>query len=608
MKELLFLFVVGSDLQHNRSFRPVGGLNRKVACELDVKPFTDVQLRKLGQHKKDFLWLGSPWMCGKRRRHYQSFHRNGVKISVHNFVYVLAEEDKQLVAYLDDMYEDSRGNKMVVVQWLHKIDEVGIALPHNYIDREIFFSLCLQDLSVECIDGLATVLSPQHYEKFLNVAAQNQLEPFVCHKQCDVDDIKPFDITQVKGYWNQEIFKYVSTASLLNCWPSTDGLEVERHLSDAVGIRPKKRLRRLRDCEHDPDSAKKQETKDACLDVQDLRVGFEIGSLKEQCSTASLCGKEAIKQKHPQYLTIGSQVEVLSQDSGIRGCWFRAQIIKRHKDRVKVRYQDIKDAADEANNLEEWILESRVAVPDEFCLRVHGRTTVRPSPPSNKSRFSWVVEIGTVVDAWWHDGWWEGIVVKKTSKDMLHLYFPGEKRESIFSSNDLRRSQEWLGNGWRNIEKRPELVTLIFSGLELKRSMPKLCDGKLDQGAVCSNRVQKDCLPVKDDSRSSNILVHSREDKVKELEVVRDLSKDVLLSQLRWKSSRKRGRGRNSAQKVLYSVSENKSSPEAQRMPTCENFFIPSSLKTDHDNCKYIENPMFSSSVVPSLTSLVMSR
>lgn len=407
---------------------------------------------------------------------------------VHDFVYVLAEEDKRLVAYLDDMYEDSKGNKVVVVRWFHKIDEVGIALPQNYNGREILFSLCLQDLNIECIDGLASVLSPQHYEKFLREATHSQLEPFVCHRQFDNDDVKPFDITQLKGYAEQEILKYMFTTSpsitFMKSQPDNDGLKVEVNCTDAVELRPKKRLRHSKEFEMYLPPANNPEASDACLEVPDS-IGCSIISKgrsqmclpKEGCSAVSSTTKEEVTQKHQQPLTIGAQVEVLSQDSGIRGCWFRALIIKKYKDKVKVQYKDIKDAADEVNNLEvkilihcfcyyfflfycmlseirnmlcklgfthvmiclvtdvilnflilkEWILASRIAIPDKWSLRSCGRTTIRPAPLFGKDSVAWVVKNGSVVDVWWHDCWWEGIVIQKESEDKIHVYFPGLK-------------------------------------------------------------------------------------------------------------------------------------------------------------------------------------
>jgi len=75
--------------------------------------------------------------------------------------------------------------------------------------------------------------------------------------------------------------------------------------------------------------------------------------------------------------------------------------------------------------VKEWVLASRIAVPDNLGLRMRGRTMVRPAPPSNKRELSWVGDVGFVVDAWWHDGWWEGIVVQKDSESNCHVYFPG---------------------------------------------------------------------------------------------------------------------------------------------------------------------------------------
>lgn len=80
--------------------------------------------------------------------------------------------------------------------------------------------------------------------------------------------------------------------------------------------------------------------------------------------------------------------------------------------------------------IQEWILASRVAALDQLGLRMGGRTVVRPFPPSNSNQSSGIFKVGTVVDAWWHDGWWEGVVVQKESDDSFHVYLPGTKKVS----------------------------------------------------------------------------------------------------------------------------------------------------------------------------------
>ncbi|KAL2546391.1 agenet domain-containing protein/bromo-adjacent-like proteiny (BAH) domain-containing protein [Forsythia ovata] len=588
------------DVSQHRVFEQFGGyMESKGAHKLDADIIKDVQMQKPGLYPMEFMWLGSSWTCQKRRKHYLSFCRNGVKISVHDFVYVLAEEDKRLVAYLDDMYEDSRGNKMVVVRWFHKIDEVGFDLPHNYNDREIFFSLCLQDLSIECIDGLATVLSLEHYEKVLNEASTFLSVPFVCYRQFHNDDIKPFDITLVKGYWKQEILRNMSSSSPFGT--SDDNIKVEGTPIDMVGSRPKKRLRRSNECEIYLQPAEKREAVAAA--PEDGNGGF-ISS--EGCPSVSLSGKDPKMLMRMQCLTIGSQVEVLSQDSGIRGCWFRALIIKRHKDKVKVQYRDIKDATNDAKNLEEWILASRLAVPDDLGIRIRGRTIIRPVPLSNKVRVSLVVNVGSIVDAWWHDGWWEGIVVNKKIEDKLHVYFPGEKREMIFSPDDLRHSQEWTENGWKDIKERPGVVP-ILSGLGRKPHVETSSD-VIPDAAPYVNRdlvdtIHSDALAIQNLVGCDGSMFSS--DEKKPNQVARDLSKDGLLTQIRWMSYGKRRHGRSPVHKLHYSVN---SSGKYSAVGTLKRFFAPSSLKVDPDNCKYANDTLFSSSVASPVTNLVMSR
>ncbi|KAK6921758.1 hypothetical protein RJ641_012265 [Dillenia turbinata] len=556
----------------------------------NTRALKENHLRKLGHSTKEFLWLGSSWTCRKRRKHYESFQRNGIKISVHDFVFVLAEEDKRLVAYLEDMYEDSRGNRMVVVHWFHKIDEVGITLPHNYNDREIFFSLCLQDLSIECIDGLATVLSPQHYEKFVREAVHTQLEPFVCHRQFDCDEVKPFNLTQVKGYWKQEILRYMYASSpsrgTVKSQMSDTSLKVEDTDYDGFEFRPTKRHRWSKDGDVS-DVRVNSSNKREATNMVDVEV--RVCSLKEGYSPASLSGKVAINSSSPQLLAVGSQVEVLSQDCGMIGCWLRAS---------------------------EWVMRSRIALPDELGLRFSGRTTIRPPPDSNNNRDLRIIGIGSIVDAWWFDGWWEGIVIKIESDERYHVFFPGEKRESIFGRGDLRHSQEWVGNKWMPIKERADVVSLLLgrttNQVEGESRNTDVTGSSVYGACVCEGTEnvtnQELNLVMKDASGCSISQSDSGDDKARGSKIVPDLLNDDRLTKLKWKSRKRRHWNSSSAEKPSHSGESGEIFPEVESH-SFEGFVIPESLKVDHENCKSVGESLFGgSSVVPSLSSLVMSR
>ncbi|XP_043716387.1 uncharacterized protein LOC122664576 isoform X2 [Telopea speciosissima] len=616
---------------HQSSQSADGSLESEDGRVSDRPSFKNLHVQELGHRPKGFSWLGSSWTCKKRRRHYQSFSRNGVTVYVHDFVYIMAEENKRLVAYLEDLYEDTKGNKMVVVRWFHKIDEVGNVSPADFNDREIFFSLCLQDLSVECIDGLATILSAQHFEKFQNEAKHTRLEPFVCHRMVDKDDVKPFDITRVQGYWKQEILRYMYTTSQhrtnVKHGNVDGGLEVEGNGDDTLSrTRPKKRHRASIDEVDHHQFQFRKDVKDAvCGDIhkssENLVIGHgsaDISAPKEGGSDADLSIKEADQQRSHLHLAVGSRVEVFSQDSGIRGCWFRALVLKKRKEKLKVQYQDIRDAADEANYLEEWVLASKVLVPDYLGLRLRGRTAVRPCPPSNKGQVSWSIDAGTVVDAWWCDGWWEGIVVQKESEDRIHVFFPGERQKKIFGHGDLRHSQDWVVNKWKYIKGSPDIASSVLSGLENSRNVGNAGN----KANVCNVLPKKgnDVYDLSGVTKDLDVLLNKeapcfepRDDGKKDADLLPNLVKDDLLAQLRWKSSRKRRRTRESIprrgsldSKHHIDGSSSSSSLENIESPPCERFLNPKSLKLDHENCKYVGDAILNASV--PFASLVMSR
>ncbi|XP_051145890.1 uncharacterized protein LOC127261647 [Andrographis paniculata] len=579
---------------------PSNGSPGQVGDEMDGKLGTNVI--KTDEHRKGIKWLGSQWTCRKRRRHYQSFCRNGAVISAHDFVYVLAEEGKRLVAYLDDLYEDIRGNKMVVVRWFHKLDEVGFILPHNYNDREIFFSLCLQDLSIECIDGLATVLSPEHFEKFYDEATSMGLIPFMCCKQFDNDDAYPFDITRIKGYWNQEIFRKKFSSVV-----ASEEHQKSKSSDEAIWVRPHKKIRWSKECDFKSHHKKtySENSLQACRgSFSQSKGGFKFGSLKDSPEESPPIQDNVPKPLQPEpvqpvpYLCIGSQIEVLSQDSGIRGCWFKASIIKKHRDKLKIRYLDLKDALDDSKGLEEWILASRIATPDTLGIRLPRRTMIRPAPINVVSSS---LKVGCIIDAYWNDGWWEGIVVSVELDNRMKVYLPGEKQELVFCSNNLRHSKEWFDNKWHDLKERLDVVSSIY-------------DKKItsNPGENCGQIAQrKPDVPNPHRLAHRGIRIVRKMTQIDIKKPIRDLLKDSLVTQLRWKSYRKRLQRKqrtNHSRSPIQKLHIGTRIDEKTQLRTFEKFFVSSSLKFDKENCKYTNDPHYSSPALPPVTNLVMSR
>ncbi|CAK9195072.1 unnamed protein product, partial [Sphagnum troendelagicum] len=360
------------------------------------------------------------------------------------------------------MYEDNKMRKKLRVRWFHKTNELPCKIPPPApLAREVFLTSFPQVLSVECVDGLATVLSPEHFEKCLSLLpAEAAPQLHVCSRQLDNSDgLKPFSIHEVKGYWHQQILSSVG----LGLSPVASEVDKKFLQYGRNGEKPSvksKGGKELFSSDHSDERRLKPGNEDVehllhfvsnCIDTE--------GELKEEASSAAPqetgCELFPRKSSMPQeapikrhvFFEVGDRVEMLCQDSGLRGCWFKGVVTRRVSRRLKIQYEELQNE-DGEGNLEEWVSAWRLAGPDKLGVRIVGRTTVRPFPTPCTSADYY---IGQAVDVWWNDGWWEGIVVSKEPEGNVKVYFPGEGDISSFHSADLRVSKDWVNGSWVDV-------------------------------------------------------------------------------------------------------------------------------------------------------------
>ncbi|GER32852.1 zinc transporter [Striga asiatica] len=368
-------------------------------------------------HHLGISWSGSAWACGKQLKHYPAFCRNGISIAVQSFVFVMAEEENHYIAYLEDMYEDRKGHKKVKVRWFHHNREVkGVVSLRNPHPKEVFITPYIQVISAECVDGPAIVLTREHYEKCLSVFPQDLLgRVHFCLKQFKSSKIKPFKLSKLRGYFNQPIFSCFSPDFF-------DEKEVSSEDDVKAGSKRNRSSREFNKSRYDLSYKK--------YDLTSREPNF----LKHD---------EARLLQHTPVFAVNEKVEFLCQDSGLRGCWFRCTVLEVSRRQMKVLYDDIKDE-DSCSNLEEWIPTNRVAKADKLGVRHPGRSTVRPAYPCNEGSANF--EVGHSADAWWNDGWWEG-VISGTSDDKV---------------KNLRVSKDWVfDGGWVDVEPNPHILGII---------------------------------------------------------------------------------------------------------------------------------------------------
>ncbi|CAH8381810.1 unnamed protein product [Eruca vesicaria subsp. sativa] len=402
-------------------------------------------LKNLRVHSWEIMWSGTSWMCGKQLKHYPSFCRNGTTIGVQSFVFVMSKGDDRYVAYLEDMYEDKRGLKKVRVRWFHHTKEVkGAVALKNPHPKEVFITPHSQVISAECVDGPATVLTRDHYEECIASFPNSLLaRVHMCYRQLKKNKIKPFDLSKLRGYLDQPIMSCLSSAEAdaVVCGMSKEEDEQWSEGENVmVGAERSKKKRMMSD---------------------HLLTAYE-----SSCKTLKLnaLGKSFLSPVDVHgVMKPDAKIEFLCQDSGIRGCWFRCTVLEVSRKQVKLQYDDIEDE-DGYGNLEEWVPALKSAMPDKLGMRSSNRPTIRPAPPDAKIT-DFDLTIGEAVDAWWNDGWWEGVVIAtdKPNANDLQIYIPGENLCLTVHRKDIRISRDWVGDSWVDIDPKPEILSLVAS-------------------------------------------------------------------------------------------------------------------------------------------------
>ncbi|KAL5197869.1 hypothetical protein ABZP36_001381 [Zizania latifolia] len=406
----------------------------------------------------DIMWSGSFWTCGKQLYHYKSFCRNGTTISTHSFVLVMSEEESRYLAYLEDMYEDKKGQKKVKVRWFHQNQEFACAIPPPPPHPcEVFITPYSQVISVECVDDIATVLTPEHYEKCANTLPNSSMVGIrFCFRQYSKNKFKRFDLRTLRGYFSQAVVLSLKIPPE----QEKDGSDIVKAIEHCTPGKTKfqKQFERL--------YSKCLGTK-ICRGPQSDSIASYQKPGHKQCPRKHLSVKFVGPQNQlmPTY-RVGDKIEVLSQDSGIVGCWFRCTVLKlcTNHNKLKVQYDDLQNA-DDSGRLKEWVPASTLALPDKLGLRCPERLRVRPHLQQDGLVDGTNLFPGTSVDIWQFSGWWEGILVSadNISADSLKIYFPGENFFSVCELKNLRISKDWVKNHWVDIEMKPDVLLRVPS-------------------------------------------------------------------------------------------------------------------------------------------------
>uniref|UniRef100_N1QV05 Uncharacterized protein n=1 Tax=Aegilops tauschii TaxID=37682 RepID=N1QV05_AEGTA len=456
-------------------------------------------LAAAGENKEGFTWICKLPHLDQHRKHYKSFCREGMRISVHDFVFIKSGWRESHVAYVEDMYEDSSAKNMVLVRWFEE--------PHGDL-----VGYGLQDLRVQFVEGVAAVLNPQHFDMFNKISGgHSSWQPYVCSRQIEDDIVGPFDITQLQGYANQEIVKAIvaaSSSTAVQAKPPNNkgkakitGMAAENHAGSSGTVFGEQTMQKQKPpaCNATPFSSsfiigdktmeKQKQKSPPCSATPSSYVISDKTMENTIASSSVIIDKTMEKQKQeqkemPPPCTATPQSHHHAESAATKWYW------RREKDnKVRVRYQDLSNFEDKGQ-LKEWIKVARITEPDHLGIRLTERPMLRPQLPTCYRKIESPIAVGVIVDAWLNGGWWEGIVLQQDNVGDVLVYLQGEGRLVELKVDSLRKSFEWREEQWIPLDARKDVADKITLYLKKQKGIRQSAMKK-DGGSSSKQKAQK---------------------------------------------------------------------------------------------------------------------
>lgn len=437
-------------------------------------PFSDQKIldenyRNLVTSNSNIIWLGDAWICSEQLNHYPAFSRSGTEIAVYSFVWIVNEEENDYLGYLEDLYEDQKGEKLVKVRRFHFTEEIESLIPllHPH-PKEIFITPYKHQVGVEHINGLAAILTPSHFQKCGALLPPSlSFGCFMCCREFRNAKVNPFVFSKIIGYSEQPILRTLSShiSEQRNNKLKSIEIECQKHGSKRV------KSRRMDPTLGNSHALLSTSVSDSLMEkyvpaCQRLKIQLSCNGPVDNRLVVS-------QTRHQMLYKLNENAEILCQDSGMRGCWFRCKILYSSQKLLKVQYFDVFNA-DGPGKVEEWVSATRVAGPDILGVRSARRLAIRPWRYEESSGHAF--EVGAAVDAWWCDGWWEGVVIGNdtSAESNLQVYFPGENRFLTIKRKNIRVSLDWMDDKWVNTPAKHDILSFLTSIFSSGPKLPPL--------------------------------------------------------------------------------------------------------------------------------------